>query len=642
MECLVRPQTPTQPAFICPRGPAALNPICIHPLALPSSSHSSLVSLDDGSLWDCALLQPPSRATSATSSVPPLSSQPAAPRVVSPSCDVQQRLMNLLNFTTEPSSTSPPQEATTSYDPFGPCPSADASTRARTADPHPVSPRGGEHPQSGLGLVLGSACLPILLPRPHLEQDAVSESPSRYSRRLRNIAPAPLQLASSTPRTPLRALTQPQTPATSRSRRTPASSVFVDVPLVTANRPDVFQCNASVSPQSDRRASMTTTTASHSTAPTSPSYRGNQENARLKRSANPTYIDGLSSRQRSSGSRNSPLSPLAPKYGGEVGSSAFGKGWNAPRTPATSSRRIHLDYAVPFTPGLPADAPPPLLRRSEWVPLPDLADAGPPSPDPDVLSPLRADLRLDLGVEDLALRAEKCSETIARASMYLCSCSLLREPESIVDLCEKLRATFASVQRALDGTPSEFHADGSDAKRTWYAKHWQVISSLDRNLNMFYLLAHQVEERPPRIHRLAPTLDKLSTYQAKFADLARRIALSHEKLRFHGLRAQLSTAHAYPVKSIDDARDTTRGRRYDARATRQEARARRREIREELRRVRGRIRAIRERDLDDMDMDVADVDERMTTMNCDDDGDDRMADDEFEFDRRRDLGWLWR
>ena len=128
------------------------------------------------------------------------------------------------------------------------------------------------------------------------------------------------------------------------------------------------------------------------------------------------------------------------------------------------------------------------------------------------------------------------------------SCSILREPESIAHLCNKLRDTFASVQRALDETPDDFTIDWSETKRTWYAKHWQVISSLDRsaltatshvscahslgpsfirNLNMFYLLAHQVEDRPPRIHRLAPILDKLSTYQAKFADLARRIAVRY-------------------------------------------------------------------------------------------------------------------
>ncbi|CDO75961.1 hypothetical protein BN946_scf184888.g11 [Trametes cinnabarina] len=572
-----------------------MNPLR-NPFASPSSSHSSLASLDD-SLWDCDLLKPPSRATSTASSLPALSFHPVDLRVASLSRDPRQRLMSLPNFTTEPSSTSPPQEAAASYYvPFPPStpakphptpapthpappragtsvlspltpthvpqksrflssqssplpsmsfvapvprlPLADAlrhldaswaprtpdgSVHARAAKPNLASPRDGEQPQLGLGLSLGSAGLPILLPRPHLELDAMSESPSEYSRRLRNIAPAPLRLASTTPRTSLRAIAQPHTPLTSPRRRTLLSSVFVDVPLDTQHR-DVFQFHFSVSPRSDRRASMASTLTSHSTAPTSPDHGRDLENAHPKRGANPpTYIDGLSSRRHSSWASGSPLSPLAAKYG-PSGPSNLGKLSYTPGTPRTPTRRESIGPTTPFTPRLPTDTPPPRLRRTEWVPLPELADEETASPDLQVLSPLRADLRLDLGVEDLSLRAEKCSETIARASLYLCSCSLLREPDSIVNLCEKLRATFAVVQRALDGTPSEFTADDSDAKRTWYAKHWQIVSSLDRNLNLFYLLAHQLEERPPRIHRLAPTLDKLSTYQAKFADLARRIA----------------------------------------------------------------------------------------------------------------------
>ena len=47
-----------------------------------------------------------------------------------------------------------------------------------------------------------------------------------------------------------------------------------------------------------------------------------------------------------------------------------------------------------------------------------------------------------------------------------------------------------------------------------------------RNLNRFYLLVHQLEERPPRIHRLAPLVEKLETYEAKFLDIARRLRVS--------------------------------------------------------------------------------------------------------------------
>ena len=46
-----------------------------------------------------------------------------------------------------------------------------------------------------------------------------------------------------------------------------------------------------------------------------------------------------------------------------------------------------------------------------------------------------------------------------------------------------------------------------------------------RNLSLFFLLARQIEDHPPRIHKLAPLLDKLATYQAKFSDLARKITV---------------------------------------------------------------------------------------------------------------------
>ncbi|KAI8978335.1 hypothetical protein BD414DRAFT_421976 [Trametes punicea] len=484
--------------------------------------------------------------------------------------------------------------------------SPDGSPRAQGAAKGQGSPRSGEHPKTGLGLVLGSACLPIQLPRPHLELEPPSQSPSRYSRRLRSIAPPPLQLASPTPRAPLRTLTQAQTPVLGSAYRTPAFAAFANVPLDGKCLP--ASGDVSVSPQSDRRPSIASTMTTQSTAPTSLLFPGESENVYPGRGANSTHTDRLPWQRSFSQALESALSPLPPRY--TYATPTSGK---AVRSPLTPSRKSSIEQGDPFTPGLPPDAPPPRLRRTEWVPLPDLTDEELASPDLQALSPLRADLRLDLGVEDLLLRAERCAETIARASMCLCSCSLLRNPESIADLCEKLRATLASVQRALEGTPSDFTAEGSDAKRTWYAKHWQIISSLDRNLNLFYLLAHQVEDRPPRIHRLASILDKLSTYQAKFADLARRIVLSHEKLRFLSLRNQLSIAHVY-ARSLTD-NDTRSALRHDSRAARQEGRTRRREIREELARVRGRIHAIRER----AELDVSHIDEMMTICDEDDD-----------------------
>ena len=60
------------------------------------------------------------------------------------------------------------------------------------------------------------------------------------------------------------------------------------------------------------------------------------------------------------------------------------------------------------------------------------------------------------------------------------SCSLLRDPEAIAALCESLVQVFKDVRRALDGTPTEFVIDGSDAKQNWYTKHWDTVDSLNK------------------------------------------------------------------------------------------------------------------------------------------------------------------
>lgn len=60
------------------------------------------------------------------------------------------------------------------------------------------------------------------------------------------------------------------------------------------------------------------------------------------------------------------------------------------------------------------------------------------------------------------------------------SCSLLRDPDAIAELCENLRQAFRAVQRALDETPTDFIIDGSDAKQNWYTKHWETVDSLNK------------------------------------------------------------------------------------------------------------------------------------------------------------------
>ena len=59
----------------------------------------------------------------------------------------------------------------------------------------------------------------------------------------------------------------------------------------------------------------------------------------------------------------------------------------------------------------------------------------------------------------------------------------LKDPGALADLCERLRLGFGEVRRALDGTPTDFLVNGqgaTDARRMWYAKHCQLVVSLDR------------------------------------------------------------------------------------------------------------------------------------------------------------------
>ena len=124
------------------------------------------------------------------------------------------------------------------------------------------------------------------------------------------------------------------------------------------------------------------------------------------------------------------------------------------------------------------------------------------------------------------------------------SCSLLRDPDAIAALCDDLRHAFATVQRALDGTPADFVMDGSEARRTWYTNHCDVVHSLYRNMHYFHMLARHVEDKPPRIHRLEGILKKLATYQAKFMDLARRISVRLPSLALSSSSLPLSSPYS--------------------------------------------------------------------------------------------------
>ncbi|PIL33659.1 hypothetical protein GSI_04282 [Ganoderma sinense ZZ0214-1] len=516
----------------------------------------------------------------------------------------------------------------------------------------------------GLGLVLGltpspgpqSRPYPDPHAHPHLASQSQSQSRSRYSRRLRRLAPAPLQL---TPPTPSRALHTPaasplaSAPAPVNLRRTPVSGVFVDVPLATCpgpsctfdldRLPTIPSVNTqrkcpSVSPEADRIAGPTVSSAkaTMSSAPTSLVFpSGESENhiddaqtqAPTDATVDTWYVNMITWRRTVSRALHSPLSPFrSPK---SAKRSIHTTSVNPVTTPLRSAAAAAFGNPSQLTPGLPHDAPPPPPPRMECNPLPELAEnhaLPPPQPvsageEEQPMYPQHADLTWELDAESLILWAEKCSETIARASLSLRSCGLLQDPDAIATLCDDLRRAFATVQRALEGTPRDFVMDGSEARQTWYTNHCDAVHSLSRNMQHFHMLVRGIEDRPPRIHRLEGVLQKLATYEAKFTDIARRISVSHEKLRLLDLRTELARAHTRArVEAVEERR-----RRREERAVRQEGRTRRHALREEIRRVRGAIRTMRDAAPRHENDENADVNMNVFYSSVDQDGDQCMG-----------------
>ncbi|KAI1786345.1 hypothetical protein LXA43DRAFT_1034312 [Ganoderma leucocontextum] len=485
----------------------------------------------------------------------------------------------------------------------------------------------------GLGLVLGLTPSPGPQSRPypdphahaHTHSQSQSQSRSRYSRRLRRLAPAALPL---TPPTRRRALLAPaaspsaSAPQPANPQHTPVSGVFVDIPLATCPGPscsfdldrlpaipsvDYTQAKSpSVSPETDRIAgpSLSSAKATMSTAPTSLVFpSGDSENhmsnahthAPTDATVDTWYVEMLSWRHTVSRALDSPLSLVRTPKSAKC--MAHASSMSTATTPLRSAAGAVFGNLSQLTPGLPHDTTPPPPPRMGCNPLPELADNLPPPPpqpafaeeEEQLVYPQHADLTWELDTESLVLWAEKCSETIARASLSLRSCGLLKDPDAIAALCDDLRRTFATVQLALEDTPRDFVMDGSEARQTWYTNHCDAVHSLSRNMQHFHMLARRVEDRPPRIHRLEGVLQKLATYQVKFTDIARRISVSHEKLRLLDLRTELARAHTRArVRAVEERR-----RRREERAVRQEGRTRCHALREEIRRVRGAIRTMR-------------------------------------------------
>ncbi|EJF60732.1 hypothetical protein DICSQDRAFT_161922 [Dichomitus squalens LYAD-421 SS1] len=503
--------------------------------------------------------------------------------------------------------------------------------------------------KAGLGLLLGLTPSPGPHPRaypdPHTHTNAQahaksqSQSRSRHSRRLRRLAPAALQLTPSTPRRALLTPTSPFTPAPApvpaNMQHTPPSELFANIPLATCQDlsspfdidriPAIpsLDCSQppSVSPPTDCTPgpSVSSAMAPMSTDPTSlvfpagdsqnaasyaqtRTHANTDINAATEATADTWHVDLLSWRHTVSRALDSPLSPICVPKSAKctVHRASLNMAYTVPATPLRASIGELTGSLSQLTPGLPHDTAPPAPPRMGCNPLPELPDHlhsfAPPPPSFSYESseqaayPQHADLRFELDTESLALWGEKCSETIARASLSLRSCGLLRDPDSITALCDDLRVAFATVQRALDGTPRDFVMDGSEERQTWYTNHCNVVHSLYRNMHQFYMLARHVEDKPPRIHRLEGILKKLATYQVKFTDLARRVLLSHEKLRLLSLRTELTNARTLARAQAAEERR----RRREERTARQEGRMRRYALREEIKRVRGTIRTMRD------------------------------------------------
>ncbi|GBE80793.1 predicted protein [Sparassis crispa] len=227
---------------------------------------------------------------------------------------------------------------------------------------------------------------------------------------------------------------------------------------------------------------------------------------------------------------------------------------------------------------------PPPLQRAAWAALPPVTYEDPVRVESSpLLSPLVLDIRQALAIDNFMVRADRCAEAVAQAALSLGSSSMLRDPEGITKICDTLQADLESIQKALDDTPEQLDVINDNAEHNWQHKHWQIVSSLDRNLDLFYLFANQIRQRPPRIHRLASHVDKLHAYHLKFTDLERRLTLSHEKFRLLALRSRYVQEHS----SARALADMERAHRREFREAWQAGRVRRKEMRDEIRHVRG-------------------------------------------------------
>ncbi|TCD62707.1 hypothetical protein EIP91_006532 [Steccherinum ochraceum] len=158
-------------------------------------------------------------------------------------------------------------------------------------------------------------------------------------------------------------------------------------------------------------------------------------------------------------------------------------------------------------------------------------------------------------------------------------------------LCISLRNVLHRIREALPGVPLELKGEllGEELGRQWWQKHDRVTDSLLKHLCYFDLLEQQVGCRTPRLHKVDSHLEKLWAYVAKFEDLVGRLEHYQDRLP----RLQLKLQYAAMHRAANEELSAERQRRHEWRTQWNHERQQRKDLRDEIRRMRGTSRPTR-------------------------------------------------
>jgi len=121
-----------------------------------------------------------------------------------------------------------------------------------------------------------------------------------------------------------------------------------------------------------------------------------------------------------------------------------------------------------------------------------------------------------------------------------------------------MQTALKTVAASLDRIDEISHARGS-----WKETHLDRLLSLHSNITRMIFFSEGLLQRPPRLHRVQETLDKLNAYIAKFTNLSAKLDSSYRKLGMYRAHSELVAAHrAAQAKPRDEyeARDAYRTR----------------------------------------------------------------------------------